>query len=95
MTAASGVMHAEFHSRAFTQRGGTFEMIQLWVNLPAKEKMSPPRYQTLPKAMIPVVALPEGGGHVRVIAGDFQGARVAFDLPDGFTRRVHPAPTCT
>jgi redox-sensitive bicupin YhaK (pirin superfamily) len=73
MTAASGVVHEEKHSPEFTRRGGTLEMIQLWVNLPARFKMTPPRYQTLLDAQIPAVVLP--GGSVRVIAGDFAGAR--------------------
>ena len=71
MTAASGVVHEEKHSAAFTQRGGTMEMAQLWVNLPAAHKMDAPRYQTLLKASIPVVQLPNNAGTVRVIAGDF------------------------
>lgn len=75
MTAASGVLHEEFHSREFTRRGGTLEMAQLWVNLPAKDKMSAPRYQTLLNADIPDVALPSGAGRVRVIAGDYDGHR--------------------
>ena len=73
MTAASGVIHQEFHSERFTRDGGTLEMVQLWVNLPASEKMSPPRYQGLVDADIPKVCLPGGAGSVRVIAGDFQG----------------------
>lgn len=73
MTAASGVMHEEFHSPEFTRTGGVFEMIQLWVNLPAKDKMTAPRYQALAKESIPVVALPDNAGHVRVIAGEFSG----------------------
>ena len=75
MTAAGGILHEEFHSRDFTARGGTIEMVQLWVNLPAKDKMAQPRYQTLLNAQIPSVALPEGAGSVRVIAGDFNGQR--------------------
>ncbi len=75
MTAASGVVHEEKHSRRFTKRGGTLEMVQLWVNLPAKVKMSPPRYQTLLNRDIPVVDLPGGGGSVRVIAGEYQGGK--------------------
>lgn len=73
MTAASGVVHEEFHSKRFTRVGGTLEMVQLWVNLPARDKMSPPRYQSLRKAEIPHVSLPRDVGTVRVIAGDFQG----------------------
>ena len=77
MTAASGVVHEEKHSAAFTQRGGTMEMAQLWVNLPAAHKMDAPRYQTLLKASIPVVRLPNNAGTVRVIAGDFHTTRGA------------------
>jgi hypothetical protein len=72
MTAASGVVHEEWHEPAFTKRGGVLEMVQLWVNLPAKDKMSPPRYQEIRNRQIPVVNL-EGGGTARVIAGVFQG----------------------
>jgi redox-sensitive bicupin YhaK (pirin superfamily) len=75
MTAASGVVHEEFHSAAFTRRGGTFQVIQLWVNLPARLKMSPPRYQEILDSQIPKVAIEGGGGSVRVIAGEFRGTR--------------------
>lgn len=74
MTAAGGIIHEEFHSPAFTQRGGMLEMVQLWVNLPAKDKMTKPSYQSITSAQIPAVALP-GGGTVRVIAGEYEGAR--------------------
>jgi quercetin 2,3-dioxygenase len=72
MTAAAGILHEEFHSPAFTRAGGALEMAQLWVNLPARHKMSPPRYQTLANADIPQAAL-ESGGSLRVIAGNHQG----------------------
>jgi quercetin 2,3-dioxygenase len=75
MTAASGILHEEFHSPAFTRSGGALEMAQLWVNLPAEYKMSAPRYQTLLNADIPQVNLPEGAGSVRVIAGRLDGHR--------------------
>jgi quercetin 2,3-dioxygenase len=75
MTAASGIVHEEFHGREFARRGGMFEMAQLWVNLPAKDKMSPPHYQPILKRDIPVVDLPDGRGTVRVIAGEFAGAK--------------------
>jgi redox-sensitive bicupin YhaK (pirin superfamily) len=75
MTAASGVVHEEMHDREFTRRGGTFEVVQLWVNLPARIKMSPPRYQELPADQIPVVKLANDSGSVRVIAGEFQGQK--------------------
>jgi redox-sensitive bicupin YhaK (pirin superfamily) len=70
MTAASGVVHEEKHEAEFARKGGIFEMIQLWVNLPKADKMSKPRYQGISKEQIPSVPL-EGGGHVRVIAGEF------------------------
>ena len=75
MTAAAGLMHEEFHSPGFTRNGGTMEMAQLWVNLPAKDKMSPPHYQPIVAADIPNVDLPDGAGRVRVIAGEFDGRR--------------------
>lgn len=73
MTAASGVVHEEYHSPRFTQEGGVLEMIQLWVNLPARDKTTPPRYQGILDADIPQVSLSGGAGSVRVIAGDYQG----------------------
>jgi quercetin 2,3-dioxygenase len=76
MTAASGVLHEEMHEINFTKQGGTFEMIQLWVNLPAKDKMSRPRYQSITKEQIPVVPFATGG-HARIIAGDFNGTKGA------------------
>jgi redox-sensitive bicupin YhaK (pirin superfamily) len=71
MTAGSGLLHKEMHSAEFTRRGGRFHALQLWVNLPAKSKMTPPRYQPLTKREIPSVALPEDAGAVRVIAGEY------------------------
>lgn len=73
MTAASGLVHEEFHGKEFSQKGGAFEMVQLWVNLPKKYKMSKPRYQGIKDAEIPVVALANQAGSVRVIAGEFAG----------------------
>ncbi|GAB3346723.1 pirin family protein [Lysobacter tyrosinilyticus] len=75
MTAASGILHEEFHSQEFTRAGGTLEMVQLWVNLPAKDKMAAPGYQTLLDVEIPSVELAEGAGKVRVIAGEYAGHR--------------------
>ena len=71
MTAASGILHEEFHTPEFSKRGGTLDMVQLWVNLPARDKMGAPGYQTLLDAQIPSIELPEGAGRVRVIAGRF------------------------
>jgi redox-sensitive bicupin YhaK (pirin superfamily) len=73
MTAASGILHEEFHSEEFTRRGGQLEMVQLWVNLPARDKMGQPGYQSLLDAQIPSIPLPGGAGRVRVIAGEFDG----------------------
>ncbi|HMJ65822.1 MAG TPA: pirin family protein [Candidatus Binatia bacterium] len=73
MTAGKGIVHEEFHSQEFARKGGTLQMVQLWVNLRAKDKSAPPRYQTLLKGEIPNVLLPDGAGIVRVIAGDYDG----------------------
>jgi quercetin 2,3-dioxygenase len=74
MTAASGILHEEFHSPEFTRSGGAMEMAQLWVNLPAAHKMSAPRYQTILNTNIPQVELADGSGSVRIIAGSLAGA---------------------
>ena len=73
MTAGAGVVHEEFHSPAFSRSGGIFEMVQLWVNLPKKDKNTPARYQHLAQADIPVVPLPDDNGHLRLIAGTYHG----------------------
>lgn len=75
MTAASGVVHEEKHTQGFARKGGILEMVQLWVNLPSRFKISPPGYQTLLNNQIPIVNLSDGGGTVRVIAGEFQGMK--------------------
>jgi quercetin 2,3-dioxygenase len=76
MTAASGVVHEEMHEKEFARKGGTFEMVQLWVNLPKAEKMSKPRYQAITKEQIPVVKFATGG-HARVIAGEWNDSKGA------------------
>ena len=81
MTAARGILHKEYHEAEWARTGGRFHMMQLWVNLPAKHKMDPPRYQPLPVGEMPEVSLP-GGGRVRLIAGELGGVR-------------GPARTCT
>jgi len=73
MTAAGGIIHEERHSAGFSKTGGPFRMVQLWVNLPAKDKMTPAKYQAITNAEIPSVAL--AGGAARVIAGALAGAR--------------------
>jgi redox-sensitive bicupin YhaK (pirin superfamily) len=75
MTAASGILHEEFHSPSYSRTGGPFEMAQLWVNLPAREKMSAPRYQPLLRDQIPDVELPAASGRLRIIAGEHAGVR--------------------
>jgi redox-sensitive bicupin YhaK (pirin superfamily) len=74
MTAGSGIVHDEFHSRDFAKKGGEFEMVQLWVNLPAKYKMTRPRYQSLNKKDFPIVRLQDGTTKVKIIAGNFGGS---------------------
>jgi redox-sensitive bicupin YhaK (pirin superfamily) len=73
MTAGSGILHEEFHSPAFSEKGGSLEMVQLWVNLPAKDKSTPAAYQSITDGDIPQVALPDNAGLARVIAGELDG----------------------
>jgi hypothetical protein len=73
MTAGSGVLHEEFHSPGYAKTGGPFRMVQLWVNLPAKDKMTPARYQAITRDMIGEVRLE--GGRARIIAGEFEGTK--------------------
>lgn len=73
MTAGAGILHEEFHSEAFAGSGGTFEMVQLWVNLRAKDKLAAPGYQAILNEDIPSINLGDDGGTVRVIAGEFAG----------------------
>ncbi len=92
MTAGAGILHEEFHSDAFAKSGGTLEMVQLWVNLPAKDKMAAPGYQTLLNRNIPDVELPDGAGHVRVIAGEYgdrQGPARTFSPLDVWDIRLN------
>lgn len=72
MTAASGILHKEYHEENFSKTGGEFQMVQLWVNLPAKDKMSEPKYQALANAEINKYQLPEKGGVIEVIAGQYK-----------------------
>ena len=74
MTAASGVVHEEMHAQEFAEKGGTFEMVQLWVNLPKAVKMSAPRYQGITKEQIPTVTLGKSG-QARIIAGELDGVK--------------------
>lgn len=74
MTAAGGIIHEEYHAPSFARTGGPFRMVQLWVNLPAKDKMSPGGYQAILNADIPVVPLSDNAGSARIIAGAYGGA---------------------
>ena len=82
MTAGAGILHQEFHSDAFAKQGGVLQMVQLWVNLPAKHKMTEPGYQPILSESIPEVQLSNSSGSIRVIAGKYDG-------------RVGPAKTFT
>jgi redox-sensitive bicupin YhaK (pirin superfamily) len=75
MTAGSGLLHKEFHEKVFSKKGGLFEMIQLWINLPKKDKLTPPKYQSLVGSEINKVELPGNGGIVKVIAGNLNGVK--------------------
>lgn len=74
MTAGAGIVHEEFHGKEFSASGGPFEVVQLWVNLAAKDKGAPPGYQGITSKQIPQVVMPDGAGMVRVIAGEYKGA---------------------
>ena len=75
MTAGSGILHEEFHAEGFAKNGGTLDMVQLWVNLPANRKMTKPAYQAILDQQIPNIELKHGAGVARIIAGDFDGHR--------------------
>lgn len=98
MTAAAGILHEEFHSSTFTRQGGTLEMAQLWVNLRAQDKNAPAGYQTLASDRIPSVPLAGQAGHVRVIAGAYDGrsgpART-FTAMDVWDVRLHAGRSTT
>lgn len=77
MTAASGVLHKEYHEKEFSKTGGEFQMVQLWVNLPAKDKMSKPKYQGITNDTIAKYTLPNNAGLIEVISGEYQGIQGA------------------
>jgi len=93
MTAASGILHKEYHEQNYSQTGGPFQMVQLWVNLPAAHKMSKPKYQGIKHADIPKVDLADNGGTVEVIAGNYRntpGAASTFSPIEVYNVRLHP-----
>ncbi len=75
MTAGGGIIHEEYHAPRYAKTGGPFRMVQLWVNLPAKDKKAPAAYQGITADAIPTVDLPDGAGTARIIAGEFDGAK--------------------
>lgn len=77
MTAGSGILHKEYHEEQFNRQGGLFQMVQLWVNLPAKDKMTKPKYQAITNEQMGRYDMPDGSGSVEVIAGDFNGVKGA------------------
>lgn len=92
MTAASGILHKEYHEENFSKAGGEFQMVQLWVNLPAKAKMSPPKYQAIDNNTIPKVELSNNGGTVEVIAGEYnqqKGAAFTFSPVNLFNTKLN------
>ncbi|WP_442795848.1 pirin family protein [Pelobium manganitolerans] len=96
MTAARGVLHKEFHEEEWSKTGGDFQMVQLWVNLPKKDKMSDPKYQAIKKEDIGHYQLPNNGGTVEVIAGHYQGVNGAantFTPIHMFNVRLNPSAT--
>ncbi len=75
MTAGAGILHKEYHEENFSRSGGPFEMIQLWVNLPKKDKLARPKYQALTSSQMGKIVLPDQNGLVNVIAGEFNGVK--------------------
>jgi len=75
MTAGAGVLHKEYHDAEYSKQGGPFQMVQLWVNLPAKDKMTTPKYQAITAGQMGKYELPDNGGVVEVVAGEFNGVK--------------------
>lgn len=75
MTAASGVLHKEFHEKEWSKKGGEFQMVQMWINLPAKDKMSAPKYQALDNASMKRYMLDNNQGEIEIIAGEYKGIK--------------------
>ena len=98
MTAASGVLHKEYHEEQFSQKGGEFHVVQLWINLPAKDKKADPKYQSIVNSQIPKVELPDNAGLVEVIAGSYQetngiastfkGGNADFSFPANYNTAI-------
>lgn len=91
MTAGSGVLHKEYHEEKYSQQGGPFQMVQLWVNLPAKDKMTSPKYQGIERGQMGLYELPNNGGTVEVIAGEYKhikGAATTFTPINMYNMRL-------
>ena len=91
MTAASGILHKEYHEQAYSLKGGPFQMVQLWVNLPAKDKMSKPKYQAIKQKEMAHVNLPDGGGKIEIIAGHYgaiKGSATTFTPIELYNARL-------
>lgn len=92
MTAASGILHKEYHEEEFSKQGGVFQMVQLWVNLPAKDKMSTPKYQGIKKSELQKFTLPNDAGVIEIIAGDYQdkkGSASTFSPIEMYNARLN------
>jgi redox-sensitive bicupin YhaK (pirin superfamily) len=92
MTAASGILHKEYHEENFSKKGGIFQMVQLWVNLPAKDKMSKPKYQEIKQSELSKFILPDHGGTIEIIAGSFNGIKgnaTTFTPIEIYNARLH------
>lgn len=93
MTAGAGILHKEYHEKEFSKTGGLFQMVQLWVNLPAKYKMTPPKYQPILNAEIPKYQLLDNAGEVEVIAGNYKGTKgvaTTFSPIEMYNIRLNP-----
>jgi redox-sensitive bicupin YhaK (pirin superfamily) len=75
MTAGGGVLHKEYHEQTYLKKGGAFEMLQLWINLPKKHKMTPAKYQSIVHTQKPKVSLPNNMGSIYVVAGEYNGTK--------------------
>lgn len=98
MTAGAGILHKEYHAPEYSATGGPFQVVQLWVNLPAKDKMTPPNYQSIVNDQIPKHTLPDGAGEVEVIAGHYQGTKGiahTFTPVEMYNMRLNPGATAT
>ncbi|MNY29746.1 hypothetical protein D3C86_1638060 [compost metagenome] len=98
MTAASGILHKEYHEEQFSKEGGDFQMVQLWVNLPAKDKMTKPKYQGITNNEINKHLLPNDNGVIEVIAGEYKetlGAATTFTPVNLFNAKLNKGASAT